>query len=243
MIKQAKAITWLAGMMFVLSGIFAGEAMAAIAATKHNLSSSHTATGQSIFSDTQTEICVFCHTPHAAIKNDSIPLWNHTLSTTAAYGVYTSPTFDGAGTVADLGGVTEATATASNLCLSCHDGTVAVDSFGGATGTVTLASLNANAVLGTDLSNDHPISITYNSTTAAADGALHDPATTSVTIGAGGDKYRTGTIATVMLSNGTVQCSSCHDVHNSFTVPGAAGQPLLKVSKAGSALCLTCHNK
>lgn len=180
-------------------------------------------------------ICVACHTPHNSDTSvTAAPLWHHSL-TTSTFTMYARDSLDGAITGQPDG--------VSRLCLSCHDGTVAVDSFGGATGSVTMASLNPSAVLGTDLSNDHPISITFNTTTAATDGALHDPATTNVTIGAGGDKTRTGTIDTVMLSNGTVQCSSCHDVHNSFTVPGSGGVPLLKVSKAGSQLCLTCHNK
>jgi hypothetical protein len=177
-------------------------------------------------------ICIACHTPHNGDTSvTAAPLWNHQV-TTSTFTMYTRDTIDGTITGQPEG--------VSRLCLSCHDGTVGVDAFGGASGTIFLSgSVN----LGTDLSNDHPISLTYNTTTAATDGALHNPATTTVTIGAGGDKTRTGTIDEVMLSAGTVQCSSCHDVHNSFTVPGAVGQPLLKVSKAASALCLTCHNK
>jgi hypothetical protein len=184
------------------------------------------------------QICVACHTPHNAADPSVLttaPLWNHAV-TTQTFTMYSRSTLNGSITGQPDG--------VSLLCLSCHDGTVAVDSFGGATGTNFMGTINADANLGTDLSNDHPISITYNATTASADGALHDPTATNVTIGTGGDKTRTGTIATVMLSNGTVQCSSCHDVHNSFTVPDASGGfPLLKVSKNGSALCLTCHNK
>lgn len=177
-------------------------------------------------------ICVACHTPHNGdLTVAAAPLWNHDV-TTATFTMYARDSIDGTiGTGPD--GV-------SQLCLSCHDGTVAIDSFGGASGTTFMGG---NALLGTDLSNDHPISVTYNGTTAATDGGLHDPTTTNVTIGAGGDHTRTGLIDVVMLSNGTVQCSSCHDVHNTFTVPGAVGEPLLKVSKGASALCLTCHDK
>lgn len=177
-------------------------------------------------------ICVACHTPHNSDTDVAdAPLWNHTL-TQATYTMYSRSSLDGTITGQPDG--------VSRLCLSCHDGTVGIDSFGGAVGTVFLTGPEN---LGTNLSDDHPISITYTPLTAASDGGLHDPTTTNVTIGAGGDKTRTGTIDAVMLSNGTVQCSSCHDVHNTFTVPGAVGQPLLKVSKGGSALCLTCHDK
>lgn len=177
-------------------------------------------------------ICIACHTPHNSDTTVSdAPLWNHEL-TTSTFTMYARSSLDGTITGQPDG--------VSRLCLSCHDGTVAKDSFGGATGT---DFVTGNENLGTDLSDDHPISITYNPTTAASDGGLHNPSTTNVTIGTGGDKTRTGNIETVMLAAGTVQCSSCHDVHNTFTVPGLVGEPLLKVSKAGSALCLTCHDK
>src|SRR5574340_103934 len=96
----------LAGVVLLLAGMVAGGgAMAGISATKHNLSTSHSVAGQTIYSSDQTEICIFCHTPHDAIKNNNIPLWTHTLSSTASYGVYTSPTYNATDT-ADVGGVT-----------------------------------------------------------------------------------------------------------------------------------------
>ena len=177
-------------------------------------------------------ICIACHTPHNSDTTVSdAPLWNHEI-TASTFTMYARTSLDGVITGQPDG--------VSKLCLSCHDGTVALDSFGGATGT---SSIPGTKNLGTDLSNDHPISITFNATTAASDGGLHNPVTTNVTIGTGGTKTKTGSIDAVMLSNGTVQCSSCHDVHNTFTVPGKVGEPLLKVSKAGSTLCLTCHDK
>ena len=175
------------------------------------------------------EICVACHTPHQSDTTVTAPLWNHT-NTTTNFTMYTSPTLDAVST-GQPGGT-------SRLCLSCHDGTVALDSFGGATGTTFMTGRKAVGTAG-DLSDDHPISITYDTNLATTDGSLYDPATTVTTIGLAGGKTKTDTIANVMLTAGTVQCSSCHDVHNSFTV----GAPLLKISTAGSQLCLTCHNK
>jgi len=180
------------------------------------------------------EICVACHTPHNA--NTSVadaPLWNHAL-TSAVFTVYSSSTLN-AGTP----GQPDAS---SRLCLSCHDGTVAVDSFGGNTGT-TFVTGPAAVGAGGSLADDHPISITYNAALATADPGLFNPDSVTVTIGAGGTRTRTGTITEVMLIGSQVQCASCHDVHNTFTVPGTFGNPLLKVSRQASALCLTCHNK
>lgn len=164
------------------------------------------------------ETCITCHTPHNAnTAVPTAPLWNHNV-TTATFTVYTSGTLNAS--VGQPDGV-------SKLCLSCHDGTVAVDSFGGATGSTML---NGSVKVGTDLSNDHPVSFTYDAALATADGSLKDPS--SATSGLG------STIASDLLSGGKMQCSSCHDVHNSS---GAAS--LLIKSNAGSALCLTCHSK
>jgi predicted CXXCH cytochrome family protein len=167
------------------------------------------------------EVCIVCHTPHNA--NTTVadaPLWNHQLSAVASYTMYSS------GTMQSVAGQPDGS---SKLCLSCHDGTVAMDNFGGKTNGSTANVMTGSTVLGTSLSNDHPISITYDAALATADGGLNDP---SVTSGLG------GSIAAKMLVSGKMQCSSCHDVHN-----GAGVAHLLLKSNAGSALCLTCHKK
>lgn len=170
------------------------------------------------------EICIACHTPHnanAAVTD--APLWNHNLST-QVYSLYSSPT---------LNATTAQPTGTSKLCLSCHDGTVALDN--SVNGTVMTG---ASAVGSDGLSNDHPISFDYTTALASADGALHDPSSKTVTIGSGTDT-KFGTIDATMLIGGQVQCATCHDVHNKFT----DGAKLLRISNAGSALCLTCHNK
>jgi predicted CXXCH cytochrome family protein len=63
----------------------------------------------------------------------------------------------------------------------------------------------------------------------------------TTTIGSGA-QTRTGTVASVLLYGGKLECDSCHDVHNTFTV-GAAGSGLVKVDPAGSQICFACHNK
>ncbi len=176
------------------------------------------------------KICVACHTPHGADTTvTTAPLWNHAV-TAKTFALYASPTLNATGAQPDGD---------SKLCLSCHDGTVAVDSFGGATGTTFMSGGQAVGAAPGDLANDHPVSFLYDATLATADGGLHNPATTNVTIGSG-SFTKTGTIAAVLLRNGKLQCSSCHDVHNNYVV---AGTPLLKMTEASSALCLACHNK
>jgi predicted CXXCH cytochrome family protein len=187
----------------------AGCALAAISGSAHDFSANGWANQQ---------ICLPCHTPHNAdLTVADSPLWNHAV-TTATFQIYASGTLDA--TVAQPAG-------ASKLCLSCHDGSVAVDSFGGATGTTLVTG---GALVGTDLRNDHPISFTYDATLATTDGGLHDPATTNSGLG--------GTISHDMLQGGRMECSSCHDVHNQYNQSF-----LLLKSNNASALCLTCHNK
>jgi len=164
------------------------------------------------------EICIVCHTPHNAMAVANAPLWNHEV-TTATFSLYTSPTLDA--TVGQPAG-------ASILCLSCHDGTVALENFSGATGGSNFVT--GDALIGTDLSNDHPVSFTYNSALATTDGGLHDPSTTNSGLG--------GTITADMLFGDVMQCASCHDVHDA-----AGNTAMLLKPNSGSALCLTCHDK
>jgi len=176
---------------------------------------------------TSQRVCVFCHTPHQPTGQITDPLWNHTLSATASYGVYASATLDA--TPTDIGGGSAV----SNLCMSCHDGTIGLGSLyndpniAAAPGEETPSNsgtfMTGNSLLGTDLTNDHPINFTYDTALATADGGLEDPATTPA--------------VAALLSGGTVQCSSCHDPHDPTNVP------FLRMSNAASALCTTCHIK
>ncbi|MCP4682022.1 MAG: cytochrome c3 family protein [Desulfobacterales bacterium] len=167
------------------------------------------------------EICSACHTPHNADTSvTNAPLWDHVL-TTAAYTVYTNPATLDATMDNPPDGV-------SKLCLSCHDGTVALDAFGGR--TPTAGAITGDALLGTDLSDDHPVSFTYDTALATADTELIDPDQAA----SGPDG---GTIADEMLFSDEMHCASCHDVHD------GTNKPFLRIVNTASALCLTCHDK
>lgn len=199
-------------MLAMFAMIFINQTMAqSIVGSAHDFSDdSWNTTGQ---------ICLVCHTPHNAdVAVNNAPLWNHE-TTTATFTPYSSSTMDATTGQPDA---------SSKLCLSCHDGTVAVDNFGEQTGGTHF--LTGNTQIGTDLNDDHPISFTYDAALASADDGLYDPATTNSGMG--------GTIADDMLIGGQVQCASCHDVHN-----GSGVDKLLKKSNAASDLCLTCHAK
>ncbi|OYW02282.1 MAG: hypothetical protein B7X11_03730 [Acidobacteria bacterium 37-65-4] len=148
--------------------------------------------------------------------------------------MYASTTLNA--TPTDLGGATAGTAQVSNLCLSCHDGTVSVFSMyrtpvaGAPTfsaGAVIDASgkLISGANLGASLTDDHPVNFAYNAALATADGGLVTPASASQVV------------AGIPLYGATVQCASCHNVHD------PAYDPFLRADNTGSALCLKCHVK
>jgi len=169
-------------------------------------------------------ICIVCHTPHSADTSVAdAPLWNHDV-TQATFITYSSPTLDA--TVGQPSSV-------SKLCLSCHDGTVAVDSYGGNTGT---QYVSGSKKVGTNLSNDHPISFTYDSALAAADGELLDPAAD----GDGNPQTVGDGTPYLPLFAGKLECATCHDVHNTAIQNNPS---LLIRPAAGSQICLTCHVK
>ncbi|MFH7325806.1 cytochrome C [Desulfurivibrio sp. C05AmB] len=188
------------------------------------------------------EVCRVCHAPHDRglelwQGSDSGLLWNHSVST-AEYSMYSSASL--AGTIEDqpIG--------RSKLCLSCHDGTVALDAFDGRqgdidtvlTGRFVIGALKDGAKL--DLRGHHPVSVQYvDNTKIGMAGGLHDPA----------DKtWYDHSPVSQYLEFGRVECHSCHDVHNRVSVPNTvvlrAG---IRTGQGGaqhaSLLCLTCHNK
>jgi predicted CXXCH cytochrome family protein len=195
-------------------------AMAGITGSSHDFSDD----AWSAVGGTNTK-CEPCHTPHNGnLAVTDAPLWNHTLTTASGFTPYGAG-FDMEAATGDPAGI-------SLLCLSCHDGATALDSFGGADGPGP-TYITGVANFGTDLSNDHPISFTYNDAMAGTDGELHPPTTTSSGLGAEiNDDMLFG------AGNDQLECASCHDVHNS-----AGLSSLLRITNAGSALCTTCHNK
>jgi len=200
--------------MFTVGVASAGQAQAGITGSKHDFKAKGWGT---------TEICVFCHTTHNSnITVVNAPLWNHAM-TVATFQPYSSTTMQATPVPGQPTGL-------SKLCLSCHDGTVAIDSYGGRTGT---NFVSGGTLVGTDLRNDHPIGFNYDPTLATADGGLKNPNTAVSGVTA------SGTINADLLANSNkMECSSCHDVHNTFNI-----SKLLVKSNASSALCLTCHVK
>lgn len=263
----------------VLAAAVGSGAYAGIADTKHNLGTSANAGAGPLatFSGT-TEICVFCHTPHGSDTSAAAPLWNRNITSPPAYQTY-----------ADLNTTTydagqHAIGSVSLACLSCHDGTQAMNTIENApgsglagdaawtagawsagTGQITAANGYGATAIGTDLRNDHPVSIPYagggvNATGTQgayplADADFKQAAGTELGratvnnqevwwVEMDGDSTRdktdlqlyTRALATV--DTAFVECATCHDPHSENTtfLRPAGGN-------TGSQLCLACHDK
>jgi predicted CXXCH cytochrome family protein len=266
------------------SMMVASTAMAGIANTKHNLSSTAgTDDNRANWTSATDEICVFCHTPHNSETTITAPLWNKTASgaTYTTYSTANSGSIDGG--VMPVGSV-------SIACLSCHDGTQAMDVMVNSPGSGTYGSSLADtkkgltiieggswtgssnaagkmigfAMLGNDLTNDHPIGIQYagggitDSSMTMTDKDFKAPAKKTVnstpvwwidtdlngldgsTPVADGIRQKTDlplyTRTYSTIEQPFVECASCHDPHTENTT-------FLRIDNTGSAVCLACHTK
>lgn len=249
-----------AGLLFYTS--FGHAQATGIAATKHNLSS----TGTSALKGQYAELCVYCHTPHGgqmAIQDDTGPLWNRNY-TPGTFQVYASFTLDST--------PSSVPTSVSKACLSCHDGTLGLNQLlnipGPGSGTppangtdtkitgVVPPGTNNMALIGTDLRNDHPVSMIYQDAKSYGTGAA-----------IGIDSYAAGFRAASLsgtrpvivngaitlplygtgLATGKVECGSCHDPHEERSKTTAADPNFavffLRATNDGSQICLTCHLK
>ncbi len=231
-----------------------GDRVSDIRQTRHNLST--TGPG-STKATTETQVCVFCHTPHGATQADQggasvrAPLWNRTIPAGSTYTPYTSASLDAnviQGQLDQPGG-------SSKLCLSCHDGTLALGNVnvlnGQAAQTIAMSGTGAGGTmppgagtstgftrnLGVDLRNDHPISVTFTSQLASRDGELRAldvnqrfPAGTGAVIGVRepGVRPRFPLEGTGLGNAGQVQCGTCHDPHLFETDPAKGAQKFLR---------------
>lgn len=200
------------------------------------------------------EVCVYCHTPHGASTTTDAPLWNRPTPA-GPFTLYSSPTMDT---------VPGSPSGVSLACLSCHDGTIAVDAVlnapGGGANTsgpwygVSAAPrhwrMKGGGVHGGGECGlchaggwGHNALMSYLTTDLRDDHPIsmsyptpaQDPA---FNVPPDAEKgWGAGSSAEIKLYSGKVECPSCHNVHD----PGVV--PFLRKPNANSALCLTCHIK
>lgn len=257
----------------------ASVALAAIVsdvrASKHNLSAAvdgsatpggGTVPVRTVKAVSQTQVCEFCHTPHAATTGIAAPLWNRSIST-VTYTPYLSSSMD-------ANPVPSATLGAgSKVCLSCHDGTMAIGMVGvlnGVTNPVIAmsgtnpggggmpdgsgAATGYTRNLGINLGNDHPIAFSYDTALGSADGELRTPVPVMVDTTTVVGNRSPGVKPTYPLQSNQMQCSTCHDPHISDpanpTLKFLRGNRLQQQAPMGGGyvaaddiMCLACHDK
>lgn len=166
--------------------------------------------------------CLYCHAPHSGLGGSiPSPLWDEQLSA-ATYTLYGSSTYLEKGTQPMLGAD-------SSLCLSCHDGTVALGQTIAYKTIPITGSMKSTDIFGTALQSSHPFSLVLPMKDSP------DLVATLVSQGKTGDP--TGR---VRLVKGNVECTSCHNPHVQ------AGDPVnlnfLVVDSSSSQMCLDCHD-
>lgn len=211
--------------MCCLSPLVSTSGATSIIGSPHDLSAQSPAR---IHATSEQRVCIFCHTPHHATKLQYTPeypgpLWSRQENLALDYIPYESTT------IAALPGQPQG---ASRLCLSCHDGTIALGAptaLGVSETLGTLASYGAppspkkTAVLGKNLSDDHPISMEYGLKTEEFNAV--DAGLARLLSSRSGKQY--------------VECTSCHSPHDN-----QYGNFLVKdTSTQKDALCTMCHKK
>ncbi len=239
-------------MVILLATPVAANATGGIATTSHDFT---TYIGNSV----AVGLCTFCHTPHKAYQTSL--LWNHSPSL--------NPSFSWSDATKTVGGTTlpaDIATWAGNtkLCLSCHDGSVAIGDIawfdeashtgGSAINTLKHTPPDAfNVGFGGVMNGNHPVAVpypfnfspgTYNSITTGSDVLMSefvgDPTANGIRLFH--DTAGVVTAGAVAGSTG-MECSSCHDPHNG---PTAIGDKFLRGNLTGNDanyICLKCHIK
>ena len=214
-----------------------------------------------------TEICVFCHTPHGANTNIAAPMWNKALQT-STYILYTSASLDSSLSL-DPGGA----GSISLACLSCHDGTQAMDSMfnkpgsggydpnGPPLGTLGVMPPRIGgtwvANFGVDMTGIHPIGMVWCGALNATDvvnGICPDDSFNVNNIAGSGTSrlwLETGTPDGIFQKsdlplyggNSAVGAGANVECATCHDPHSLTNPTFLRVTYDGSALCLTCHNK
>ncbi len=203
--------------------------------SKHNLSVSGPGPATAV---SETEVCIFCHTPHNAFPDS--PLWNHELSAAQNYTNYYSESLKAypPGGAPPIDGF-------SKLCLSCHDGAIALGAtIGSRRGNIAMRSVpgivqsghlarDAAGYIGTDLSGGHPVSFVFDAHLASLRNAEPDLMHLNWPIIDPDVKlYETA-------GGFGVQCTSCHDPHGG---KGGPDSPPFWRKTTFEDVCLVCHD-
>ncbi len=198
-----------------------------VSATLHNLSVS--GPGE-VKAAAETQVCKFCHVPHSAVVSE--PLWGHAMSKVPRYDV--PAVRRAAGAVEPM----PQPDGASRLCLSCHDGTIALGDLGRAGRQVTMVGAqrldrNRRSFIGTDLSGSHPVSFTLPEANISRRDAAVDMGVRTRSLVMADGKVK-------LDAAGKMQCTTCHDAHSDRYYE-AGRVPRFWIKPTVNEVCLACH--
>lgn len=163
--------------------------------------------------------CLYCHAPHSGVGGQT-PLWNQVLST-ATYTTYTSSTnVEKDNAQMPLG-------SDSALCLSCHDGTVALGTTQAYQKAATNGPLSSTDNFGTNLQSSHPFSLVL---------PFKDSPDLAASLVSKGATLNTK----VRLRKGNIECATCHNPHIQST--DKLNPNFLVMDSSSGQLCLACHD-
>lgn len=200
----------------------------------HNLSS---LSSNAKNADTETQICVFCHTPHSA--RSIAPLWGRPDSL-GTFNIRAGLKISDPAIVNTTRYTTSADYPngATKVCLSCHDGVTAMGVLANGDEIV----MSGGNALGIVLTTSHPVSFVYDSvvrdylhlqspgyqpwTNVYLDSAFRVQCTTchqphQDTQGFGGGIYPFWRVGSGSVANYETVCNSCHT--STPTIPGISG--------------------
>jgi nitrate/TMAO reductase-like tetraheme cytochrome c subunit len=212
----------------ILSLVVAGIAYAGVVGSKHDVSTNYTT----------SQVCVFCHHPHGDTTTQNDLLWNINDSD-ASYPTYAST----ATTTTNVAGqtLTSTDAPQTMLCMGCHDGDGADNSYRKAAVEATDMSavgtiLNSYANLGETLIDDHPVGFQYPESGWTNFGDLAEAVAGGPSGNQVAGKYP------VYGSTKTMECATCHDVHAGNTSASTELQ-FMRGDTATSTICTDCHTE
>lgn len=235
MVNSQRHAQWFIACCLLLLVLLPFAVSAGVFNSKHNLSVSGWGKAKAA---AETEVCIFCHTPHNATPDT--PLWNHAVSAGQTYTNYYSDTLKAypPGGAPPIDGL-------SKLCLGCHDGTIALGAtIGSRRGDIEMREFpgivkkgrltrEAPGYLGTDLSGGHPISFVFDATLASIRNAEPDLMHLNWPIFDPDVKLRP------TQDGYGVQCTSCHNPHGGRGEPDA---PPFWRKPTYEEVCLVCHD-